>query len=149
VPPQPSEPHCLPRQSGTHATHCPSTLHWSVPLHVPQPSGVPQLSTPHSRAPQEGTHTQSPLLVLHERPAPQVPHEPAQPSLPQALPRQLGVHAPTHCPVAVQASLPPQPGVQLPAWTPEAQPLLPHSRLVQSGVHACGREQTRVFVLQI
>ena len=112
------EPQFAPRRvqkavavSGTQAaTHCPLVLQVRPLGHVPQVTRrvVPQLSAA-ERVPQvtrsrlqkvaldsaTQVATHCPLL-LQVRPDGHGPQEPPQPSLPQLLPPQLGVHAVTH-----------------------------------------------------
>lgn len=84
LPLQPSDPHCLPRQSGVQ--QAPST-HTEPPVHVQslgqdeQVSPFPQLPSPQP--------TQAP--AVHVKVPPHEPQLPPQPSDPHALPVQFGV----------------------------------------------------------
>lgn len=68
-------------------------------------------------------------LKLLQVPAEHVPHEPPQPSEPQVLPAQLGVHVTTHLPAAEHV-----PSAHVPHEPP--QPFGPHVRPAQEGTHA-------------
>lgn len=49
-----------------------------------------------------GLHATQRPLPSQTFPSPQPPQEPPHPSFPHTRPAQLGTHAATHCPVALQ-----------------------------------------------
>ncbi len=117
VPPQPSSPHSIPAHCCLQ--HWPSA-HLKPASHLPQPSGRPQLSSPHFAEPQTGTQH---VPAMQGSPSPHCPHCPPQPSSPHSSPAQLGVqHVPRKHVL---------PSWQLPHVPP--QPSSPHSRPWQNG----------------
>jgi hypothetical protein len=91
APPQPSGPHCLPPQAGTHS-QAPAALQVSLSPHFPQLP--PHPSVPHCFPAQLGTQlgTHRPSSE-HVAVAAHVPHTPPQPSEPQRLPEHRGRQA--------------------------------------------------------
>ena len=70
VPPQPSSPHSIPAHCCLQ--HWPSA-HLKPASHLPQPSGRPQLSSPHFAEPQTGTQH---VPAMQGSPSPHCPHCP-------------------------------------------------------------------------
>ena len=75
-------------------------------------------------------------VVSHLSPKGQLPQSPQQPSPPQILPAQLGLHPGTHCPLGLQEC----PGPHVPQLPPQPSPphfLWPHFGLQEpSGLGA-------------
>ncbi len=106
LPPQPSSsPQAAFAQLGLHPPHVPPA-HVSAPEQVGEPAQQGLPFPPQSQAwqlpsvPQHpwqttGSQWQAPPMQACPRPQPPIPHSAAQPSLPQALPTQLGVQVPT------------------------------------------------------
>ena len=122
IPPQPSDPHILFPQAGTHM-HWPASVHISLDLHMPQTP--PQLSGPHILPMQAGGHMHWPAPVHVGLSIGQVPQLPPQPSGPQDLPVQAGTQ--THTPASEHISL----DLQLPQLPPQPSP--PHFFVPQLG----------------
>ena len=126
--PQPSEPHCFPKQSGwqTHVPDGPQVFpDGQLPQLPPQPSSPQTLPPVHCGV----QLTQAPSwhfwLAVHG------PHEPPQPSSPHTLPEHWAVHGAHLKVVGLQLwplpqvpQLPPQPSS--PQSLPRQLPTQPH-----------------------
>jgi hypothetical protein len=148
-PPQPSGPHVLPLQSGTHA-HAPepvqvvgaSTQHvYVTPSNMPAPQltssvllvsakpKVAQSSEAYVAHVPAGLQLEGPpwLLAVQVFTGVHVPHDPPQPSGPHVLPLQSGTHTQAPDPSQVLGA------VHVPHEPP--QPSGPHTLPAQSGLH--------------